>query len=584
MAKETIELEVKSNVGEVTKDAAGLASEFKIMGVSLNSVKAGLVSVGKTAKTMFATMKAGIMSTGIGALLIAVTALVSYFTNTKRGADKLAQAMSALGAIVDAITDAFSRLGETMVAAFENPQKAVEQLYSVIQNQLVNRLDGLIKGFGALGDVIKSVFTLDFEGAAEGAKSFGDALLQTTTGLDAEQRKEFVDSIKEMGAEMAREAAAMAALTKRTQQLRDADNAFMIQKAATRQEIEKARLIAEDETKSAQERLDNLKKALELEAETTEKEIALARERMRIKEAEMALSENSAQDEQDLARLRADIIEKETASVKMRRRVVTEVNALDREIAAEQKARAKEKQDEEDAKIAKAKSEAAILLALQQENTLALITDLEKRAMEELRIQEEKELASAELLENSELVKAEIRTKFDRKRLEAEAKFSKQQVKWSGMTADQQVGIASNAAGDMATILGEETAAGKAFAIAQTTMDTYASATAAYKSLAGIGPAGPALGAVAAGAAIAAGLANVASIVATPVPGGGGGGGGGSRGGGGAAPTTPAPQMMSGAFELTGGVEPEPVKAFVVTDEMTNSQNQLANIRRRATI
>ena len=48
--------------------------------------------------------------------------------------------------------------------------------------------------------------------------------------------------------------------------------------------------------------------------------------------------------------------------------------------------------------------------------------------------------------------------------------------------------------------------------------------------------------------------------------------------------STPAPQMMSGAFELTGGVEPEPTRAYVVTDEMTNSQNQLANIRRRATI
>ena len=61
------------------------------------------------------------------------------------------------------------------------------------------------------------------------------------------------------------------------------------------------------------------------------------------------------------------------------------------------------------------------------------------------------------------------------------------------------------------------------------------------------------------------------------------GGGGGGAGGGGEA-QTPAPQMMSGAFELTGGVAPEPLKAFVVTDEMTNSQNQLANIRRRATI
>ena len=47
---------------------------------------------------------------------------------------------------------------------------------------------------------------------------------------------------------------------------------------------------------------------------------------------------------------------------------------------------------------------------------------------------------------------------------------------------------------------------------------------------------------------------------------------------------TPAPQMMSGDFNLTGAVEPEPVKAYVVTDEMSNSQDQLANIRRRATI
>ena len=49
-------------------------------------------------------------------------------------------------------------------------------------------------------------------------------------------------------------------------------------------------------------------------------------------------------------------------------------------------------------------------------------------------------------------------------------------------------------------------------------------------------------------------------------------------------PQTPAPQMMSGAFELGGGLAPEPMKAFVITDEMTNSQDQLANIRRQATI
>ena len=63
------------------------------------------------------------------------------------------------------------------------------------------------------------------------------------------------------------------------------------------------------------------------------------------------------------------------------------------------------------------------------------------------------------------------------------------------------------------------------------------------------------------------------------------GGGSGSVGGSApATPATPSPQMMSGAFDLSGGLEPEPTRTYVVTDEMTNSQNQLANIRRRATI
>ena len=57
-------------------------------------------------------------------------------------------------------------------------------------------------------------------------------------------------------------------------------------------------------------------------------------------------------------------------------------------------------------------------------------------------------------------------------------------------------------------------------------------------------------------------------------------------GGGGSAPTAqaPAPQMLSGAFDLSGVQAPEPVQAFVVTDDMTNSQDKLATIRRRATI
>ena len=105
-------------------------------------------------------------------------------------------------------------------------------------------------------------------------------------------------------------------------------------------------------------------------------------------------------------------------------------------------------------------------------------------------------------------------------------------------------------------------------------MDTYAAANSILTDPSFVGPSRFA----AAAAAIVTGLANVQSIMQVQVPGGGGGGGMG------ASAQTPSPQMMSGTFELGGGQAPEPVQAYVVSDDITSNQNKLATIRRRATI
>ena len=149
------------------------------------------------------------------------------------------------------------------------------------------------------------------------------------------------------------------------------------------------------------------------------------------------------------------------------------------------------------------------------------------------------------------------------------------------MNKDQKLSVAQQAVDGLAQIAGEETEAGKALAVAGATISTYSAATAALAPPP-VG-AGPILGPIFAGVAIATGLSNIQKILSA------GGGSGGSAGSNISALSTttgapPAPQMMSGDFDLTGGIAPEPLKAFVVTDEMTNSQNQLANIRRRATI
>jgi hypothetical protein len=468
---ENININVNSNVGDVAKDANNAAAEFKIMGVSLNSVKKGFASAAVTAKGMFGSIKAGIMSTGIGALLIAVGALVSYFTNTKRGADKLSQAFTAMGAVVDVLTDRLSNVGEA----------------------------------------ISLVFSGEFRQA-------GELLKGTFAGITEEIKGEVV---------------AMVALKKRTQELRDADNEFMVQKAKTRQEIEKARLIAEDETKSAQERLENLKKALELEAETTEQEIALAKERMQIKKEEMALSENSAEDEAEFARLQTEIIEKETASIKMRRRVVTEVNALEREIAAEEKARAKEKQD--------------------------LIDAENKRIADEKKKADDAKAKADKIAADKEIAEAK-RVADEKARLEEELVKIKSDTVAMGFKVGKELAK-------------EGSVAAKGIAVAETIYNTQAAIMQAMK----LPPPFNTIQAVATGIM---GATSIQKILSTNPEGVGGGGSVSAP----ATPATPAPQMMSGAFDLSGGIEPKPTRAYVVTDEMTNSQNQLANIRRRATI
>jgi hypothetical protein len=145
------------------------------------------------------------------------------------------------------------------------------------------------------------------------------------------------------------------------------------------------------------------------------------------------------------------------------------------------------------------------------------------------------------------------------------------------------VGMAQQGLQVIADAAGEGTALAKAAAIAQATISGVQGVQAAFTAAnANVALTATTVGAYPITMAALAGVfaaANIAKI-ASGSPASASGGGGGAT----AAATTPAPQMMSGAFQLGGGVKPEPMKAFVVTDEMSNSQSQLANIRRRATI
>ena len=447
---------------------------FRLFGVSINDVNKSIGRVIPTIKVMFATITRGIMSTGIGALLIAFGTLATYFTSTKRGADQLAVIFAGLGATVNVLRDRLVKVGETLFNIFNQP------------------------------------FT------------------ETLLGIK--------DAFTGITAEVVKEVAIMTALEKRVKALRDAEIEFTVQRAETRKEIEKARLLAEDETKSQEVRIAALKKALALETETTNKELELAREKVAIQEEQMATAENKVEAEKKLADLRVELINKETKSFRLQKRVKTEINELEREIQAESLKRLRDLQ--------KANKEITGELVkigqLQSDLTEDYISDSKKKA----------QAAFDAYTKEIELDKKIVKSKKDMQR---------------------EVLSATGAFAGALSALAEDN---KQLAAAGALIDTYA----AVQQVMSDKSIPTALKFLTAGTVLAQGLNNVKQIFSVDV----------GSGTSGSTPSlttgTPAPEMLSGKFELGNIQEQQPVQAYVVTDSLTDNQNKLAYIRRRATI
>lgn len=150
------------------------------------------------------------------------------------------------------------------------------------------------------------------------------------------------------------------------------------------------------------------------------------------------------------------------------------------------------------------------------------------------------------------LITKEQFTKRDGELAKARKEINKQEV----ASAQEKTKLVGDALGQLSQIVGQDTVAGKAFAIAKATIDTYQSAVSAYKSLAGIPVIGPALGAIAAAAAVASGIATVKKIVSVQVPNAPSGGGSPlqSTPGGPAPGSAPSPVNVTAQKKAKGGL------------------------------
>ena len=148
----------------------------------------------------------------------------------------------------------------------------------------------------------------------------------------------------------------------------------------------------------------------------------------------------------------------------------------------------------------------------------------------------------------------------------------------------------ASALSSISGVIGQETEKGKALAIASSLVNTYAAITGQLKAFSGVPVPGYAIAqAIATGVA---GFANVKKIASVKVPNSSGGGSAPSGGGGGAPsmPSLPPAFNVVGASDTNqladaiGGQSQEPVKAYVVSGDVTSAQSMDRNIVEGASI
>ena len=540
---EILNAEIKSNIGEVTEGVDKASTATKEL--SKNTKDAG--ESAKKAGKGFGTL---VKSLGIiGLLAAAFKALKEAMGQNQRVIDILNTAMTSVSIVFNDFFKFIEGNIGTIIgyfkALFEDPGTKVKELGDAIKQGLVDRFNEFLEVMGLVGKAFGELIRGEFGQAFDSIKEAGKQTVDVWTGVDDSFEK-VTETIKGYVTETINQAVA---ITETTKAAGRAAVEFAKLNAQFLKEAEEQRQIRDDETKTFAERIaanNELNKILE-------KQQKLQREQVQIGIDAAQLQYNNNKSEENWLALQTE----KNAMLELEEAITGQLS--------EQKT-----------------NQVSLEKELGEVKNEVLLEGLEGI---ELELSELKRAYELKLLmaDKAGMDDAAITAKYEKEKAGIVKSYQKEVVKWSEMSSDEQLGIASDTAGQMATIMGEQTEAGKAFAIIQATIDTFASAQAAYKAVVGIYPVGPVLAPIAAAAAVAAGMANIRAIQGAG-GGGGGGGGGISAGGGAPAAAPPSPQMMSGSFDLTGGEAIEPTRAYVVSDDITNSQNGLEIIRRRATI
>lgn len=317
---------------------AGLRGGFDSLKASLLGVNSGFKAAAAGSNIFSKALqflKVALISTGIGALVVALGSVITFFTKTERGADTLAKVMASIGAVTDVLIDRVSLFGEKIVWAFTHPREAIAGLWDAIKTNIVNRFEGLIILFQKVGEGMTAIWKGDWDTVKQVAIDGVSALAQIGTGLDKNQQIAFGNSIKGVALEISKEAKAAADLESRLDALEDKEISLIEVQARRDKEIAKARADSKNTEIEAEKRRAAIVRAFELENQTLNENKALQAERISIMQAQVDMGESMASDLRALAEEKAKLHTIETESLSLQKGLQRELNTLTKEIESE---------------------------------------------------------------------------------------------------------------------------------------------------------------------------------------------------------------------------------------------------------
>lgn len=299
----------------------------------------------------FKVLRGAFLALGLPALLMLLGSLISYFTSTQEGINKVNRVLTPLKVVFQTLWGVVQNVGKIMVEAFKaawEPIKKVGEFIGTFIITPIKQVIGVVKGLG-------KVLTGDFEGAWEDVKKPAQDLVNKGKEMGkaaVEARAKYAELGKEMKGVVGSIGNTMDEAIKRgkriediNQKLSSSEADFIQQTAELKQLFKEQNMIAEDTTKTFAEREEAAKKSIEIQKQINklaEDRNGLEQELLNLK---FASNDTSDADRAELAKKKAELAEQAAARIEAITTQNNKVNTIRKAANDQANAQAKEAAD-----------------------------------------------------------------------------------------------------------------------------------------------------------------------------------------------------------------------------------------------